>query len=174
MTSKPSAGGAPQHEHKGSSPAVDELPRERELARCWRRWCVLPDPDAFELVEGRVTGSFGAHDRHAKAGVSQRTRLQPHPPVPRDGLVLDDDEDSLARALQSAASSYQASRRSPGGHQRSRRHASSLGGCRSVCRRDARSTSCSDALFFTSRIRIERRLARPIRPVRVRRRRSTE
>ena len=110
MTSKPLAGGRAEHEREGSDPAVDELPgvRERTLRR--RRRCVLPDSDAFDLLEGRIPGAFRANNRDLKARVSQCARFAPHSSVEGDGQVVDDDEDALARAAwRSAAPAYHAS-----------------------------------------------------------------
>ena len=85
-------------EREGSDPAVDELPGVRERAVRRRRWRVLPDSDALDLLEGRIPGTFGANNRHLKARVSQCARFSPHSSVERDRQVVVDDEDALARA----------------------------------------------------------------------------
>ncbi len=102
MTSKPWQKDL-QAENKGPEKRREVFDRIAERAFGFGRQRVAPDVDAVDrLVLFFVALAGGADDRHRIAGVAQRGRFLPHPPVERARQVLHQDENSTSHYLMAA------------------------------------------------------------------------
>src|SRR5688572_10140218 len=92
-----------QAEEQGPGQRREVFDRIAERAFGFGRQRVAPDVDAVDrLVLLFVALTGGADDRHRIAGVAQRGRFLPHPPVERARQVLHQDENSTSHYLMAA------------------------------------------------------------------------